>query len=71
MMLVNRVRELRARDRITQQDLADMVGVSRQTIGMIEKEDYAPSVILAIKIAKVFETTVEDVFQVKEGGSKQ
>ncbi|MFT4415862.1 helix-turn-helix transcriptional regulator [Fredinandcohnia humi] len=67
MMLVNRVRELRARYRMTQQDLADKIGVSRQTIGMIEKEDYAPSVTLALKIAKVFETTVEDVFQIDEG----
>ncbi|WP_455931119.1 helix-turn-helix transcriptional regulator [Priestia aryabhattai] len=66
-MLENRVRELRARFRWTQQDLADSVGITRQTVGLIEKGDYAPSVALALKIAKSFNVSVEDVFYLKEG----
>lgn len=62
VMLENRVRELRARFRWTQQDLADAVGVTRQTIGLIEKGDYSPSVTMALKIAAAFQVTVEDVF---------
>ena len=48
-MLENRVRELRARFRWTQKDLADAIGVTRQTIGLIEKGDYSPSVTMALK----------------------
>ncbi|MFS0673693.1 helix-turn-helix transcriptional regulator [Ornithinibacillus sp. 179-J 7C1 HS] len=62
MMLKNSVRELRARYRLTQQDLADKIGVSRQTIGLIEKGDYAPSVTLALKMANVFQVPVEQIF---------
>mgnify|MGYP001222839201 FL=1 len=61
-MLENSVRELRARFRMTQTDLAKSVGITRQTVGLIEKGDYAPSVVLALKIAQTFETTVEEVF---------
>lgn len=64
-MLENRVRELRARFRWTQQDLADAIGVTRQTIGLIEKGDYSPSVTMALKIATAFQLTVEDVFYLK------
>ncbi|WP_309119536.1 helix-turn-helix transcriptional regulator [Paenibacillus sp.] len=66
MMLENRVRELRARYKWTQQDLADAVGATRQTIGLIEKGDYAPSVTLALKISKAFRVPVEDIFFIKE-----
>ncbi len=65
-MLENRVRELRARYKWTQQDLADAVGATRQTIGLIEKGDYAPSVTLALKISKAFRVPVEDIFFIKE-----
>ncbi|UII56436.1 helix-turn-helix transcriptional regulator [Cytobacillus spongiae] len=61
-MLKNRVRELRARFRFTQQDLADNIKVSRQTIGLIEKGDYAPSITLALKMAEVFQVSVEEIF---------
>lgn len=61
-MLKNSVRELRARYRLTQQDLADKIDVSRQTIGLIEKGDYAPSVTLALKMANVFQVPVEQIF---------
>jgi len=65
-MLENSVRELRARFRMTQTDLAKNIGITRQTVGLIEKGDYAPSVVLAIKIAQTFETSVEEVFRIKE-----
>ena len=47
---------------MTQQDLADRVGVSRQTIAAIEKEKYSPTLELAFKIAQVFEKSLEEVF---------
>ncbi|TYR74184.1 helix-turn-helix transcriptional regulator [Rossellomorea vietnamensis] len=64
-MLKNSVRELRARFRLTQQDLAECVGVTRQTIGLIEKGDYAPSITLALKIAHVFAVPVEEIFRLE------
>ncbi|MGM0845664.1 MAG: helix-turn-helix transcriptional regulator [Bacillota bacterium] len=64
-MLNNSVRELRARFRMTQQDLAESVGVTRQTIGLIEKGDYAPSITLALKIAHVFDVPVEEIFRLE------
>ena len=66
MPLYNRLKELRARKNINQQELGKLVGASRQTISLIERGDYSPSVTLAIKIAKVFEVTVEEVFQYEE-----
>lgn len=64
-MLKNSVREFRARFRFSQQDLADKIGVTRQTIGLIEKGDYAPSITLALKIAAAFEVPVEEVFRLE------
>lgn len=61
-MLKNRVRELRARFQFTQGELGKRVGVTRQTIAFIEKGEFAPSVILALKIAQQFEVAVEEVF---------
>ncbi|MBM7097460.1 helix-turn-helix transcriptional regulator [Bacillus sp. H-16] len=61
-MLRNRVKELRARFSLTQTDLANRIGVTRQTIGLIEKGDYAPSITLAIKMAKTFDTSIDEVF---------
>jgi putative transcriptional regulator len=61
-MLKNSVRELRARYRLTQQDLAEKIEVSRQTIGLIEKGDYAPSITLALRMANVFQVPVEQIF---------
>lgn len=61
-MLRNRIRELRARHHLTQSELARLIGVTRQTIGFMEKGDYAPSVVLALKIAKVFQIPVEEIF---------
>ncbi|MCC5865550.1 MAG: helix-turn-helix transcriptional regulator [Wenzhouxiangella sp.] len=59
----NRVRDLRyERDRMTQQDLAEAVGVSRQTIIAIENGRYSPSLEVALKIARVFGEPVESIF---------
>ncbi len=62
----NNLRVLRAMKRITQEDLALNLGVTRQTIHAIENDKYNPSLELAFKIAKFFETTIEGVFLYKE-----
>jgi putative transcriptional regulator len=65
--LNNHVRKLRFEyGRMTQQQLADKVGVTRQTIIAIEAGNYAPSLPLAFRIARTFGVTVEDVFQYDE-----
>jgi len=61
--VTNSIRELRSRgDGMTQQDLAERVGVSRQTIVAIEKAKYSPTLELAFKIARVLDEPVERVF---------
>ena len=60
--LQNRVKELRARFNLTQEMLAVQVGVTRQTIASIEKGDYTPSLLLALKICEVFHSKMEDIF---------
>jgi DNA-binding XRE family transcriptional regulator len=62
----NRIEELRAAAGISRQDLADAVGVHYQTIGYIERGEYSPSLVLALQIAKVLGTSVEDVFHLDE-----
>lgn len=62
----NRLRVERAEIRISQAELADRVGVSRQTIHAIEGGDYSPSVVLALKIAHVFGKSVEQIFQLED-----
>lgn len=66
MPLYNRLREFRNQQGINQSDLGRLVGVSRQTISMIERGDYSPSVTLALKIARYFGTTVEVIFTYEE-----
>ncbi|UWO26970.1 helix-turn-helix transcriptional regulator [Marvinbryantia formatexigens DSM 14469] len=51
---------------MTQQELADLVGVSRQTIMQLERNRYNPSMLLAYSIAKVFDVTIEDLFDFSE-----
>lgn len=58
----NRVNELRKQKGITQADFAKMLGVSRMTVSSIETGRFDPSIMLAYKIAKVFDLTIEDVF---------
>ena len=53
--------------RMTQQELADLVGVSRQTVMQLERNRYNPSMLLAYSIARVFDVTIEDLFDFKEG----
>ena len=69
MKLNNRLKEYRARLGVNQQDFGKMTGVSRQSISLIERGDYSPSVTLALKIAKVLNVSVEDVFYLT-GGKK-
>lgn len=63
----NRIRIERAERRMTQQQLAEAVGVSRQTVNAIEAGKFIPSTLLALKIARLFEKPVEAVFQLEEG----
>lgn len=58
----NRIKELRARYNLTQEDLAKKVNVRRETIVFLEKNKYNPSLKLAYDISKIFESKIEDVF---------
>jgi putative transcriptional regulator len=60
--MYNRIRELRAKDQLTQDELARKVGVRRETIVFLEKGKYNPSLKLAYSIAKVFNLPIEEVF---------
>lgn len=66
-ILKNRLKELRARDGVNQTQMAKLAGVSRQTISLIERGEYTPSIVIAMKIAKVFREPVENVFSLVEG----
>jgi putative transcriptional regulator len=66
MQIVNTVREVRkAHGDLTQQQLADAVGVTRQTIIALEKGAYNPSLLLALQLAEVLQTNVESLFTLK------
>lgn len=65
-MIKTRIREYRARYDMSQEDLAKKAGVRRETIGFLEKGKYNPSLVLAWKIAKIFNTTIEDIFTIEE-----
>ncbi|KAA1036606.1 helix-turn-helix transcriptional regulator [Macrococcus equipercicus] len=62
----NRLKELRARDGFNQTELAKRAGVSRQTISLIERDGFMPSLLTAVRIARIFEEQIEDVFIFKE-----
>ena len=64
--MINIVRNERLRRDLTQQDLANQVGVSRQTINSIEAARYVPSTVLALKLAAVFEMSVNELFELEE-----
>lgn len=65
--LKNQIKVYRAMNDWTQEELANIVGVTRKTINTIENGKFIPSAYLAIKIAKAFGVTVEDVFEIDEG----
>jgi putative transcriptional regulator len=62
----NNLKVHRAIHNLTQQDLADKIQVSRQTINTIEKGKYVPSALLVLKLAAVLETTVHEIFEIEE-----
>ncbi|MBI5044555.1 MAG: helix-turn-helix transcriptional regulator [Candidatus Levybacteria bacterium] len=64
--VTNHLQECRVEKNITQEKLAKSIGVTRQTIIAIEKGNYTPSVLLALKIAKYFDTTVEKLFTIEK-----
>lgn len=57
-----RLRELRARDKLNQTQLAKMAKVSRQTISLIEREEYIPSLLIAKRMANIFNEPIENIF---------
>lgn len=66
-----KVKELRTAARMTQQQLADLVHVSSRTIISIEKEQYSPSLMLAYRIAQVFDVTVEELCCLQENKEQE
>ena len=64
--MINHLKLERARHNLTQQQLSESVGVSRQSINSIEKNRYVPSTILALKIAKQLNTSIENIFELEE-----
>jgi putative transcriptional regulator len=58
----NRIKVLRAEKNLTQEELADIIGVSRQTINAIEKEKFDPSLPTAFRISKLFNLKIEEIF---------
>ena len=70
MPLYNRLKEHRARLGVNQAELGNLAGVSRQTISLIERGDYSPSVTLVLKLARILSVTVEDIFAYEEEETK-
>ena len=60
--VTNTVQKLRMNRGLTQEELAERAGVSRQTVIAIERGNYTPSVLLALKLARIFKVPVEDIF---------
>lgn len=66
-VLDNNIAKFRAKHKLSQQELADAIGVSRKTISTVETGRFTPSVVIALSIAQYFETTVESLFYFDEG----
>ena len=64
--VANRIEELRTISGLSRQELAEQVGVHYQTIGYIERGEYSPSLVLALRIASVLEARVEEIFWLDE-----
>jgi putative transcriptional regulator len=69
--LKNCLEEMRKGRGLTQEQLADMLEVSRQTVSSLESGRYNPSIVLAMRIARLFDTTVENVFIYEEGSENE
>jgi putative transcriptional regulator len=67
--LQNHLKVERARRNLTQEQLADLVGVTRKTINSIETRRFVPSTLLALKLARFFRVRVEDLFEIEVNGS--
>ncbi len=63
--LDNNIAKLRSKQKISQQELADAIGVSRKTISTVETGRFTPSVVIALKIARYFEVPVEKIFELE------
>lgn len=70
MPLLNSLKEHRARLGVNQAELGKLAGVSRQTISLIERGDYSPSVTLGLKLARIFSVSVEEIFTYIEEGEE-
>jgi putative transcriptional regulator len=66
LIIKTRIKELRARYNLTQDELADMVGVTRQTMLYLEKGKYNPSLLLAYKVAKALKSNIDEVFSIED-----
>ena len=66
MIVKTRIKEYRAKHNMKQDELANLVGVRRETIYHLEKGRYNPSLVLAYSIAKIFEVTIEEIFEIIE-----
>ena len=66
MIIKTKIKELRARLNLTQDELAEKVGVTRQTLLYLEKGKYNPSLVLAYKVAGVLKSTIEEVFTIED-----
>ncbi|MGA0866745.1 MAG: helix-turn-helix transcriptional regulator [Candidatus Nanopelagicaceae bacterium] len=64
-LVANRVEEVRTENNISRQELAEQVGVHYQTIGYIERGEYSPSLVLALKIAEALDSSIEDLFWIE------
>lgn len=65
-IIKTRIKELRARHNLTQDELADRVGVTRQTMLYLEKGRYNPSLLLAYRVAQVLQSSIDEVFMIEE-----
>lgn len=63
----NNIKVQRAIHNLTQQDLAERIGVSRQTINALEAGRYVPSTVLALKLSRLFDKSVNEIFDLEEG----
>lgn len=66
MIIHNKVKEYRLKQNITQEDLAEILGVSRQTVIAIEKGNYTPSLMLGLQLAEFFKVEVKNLFFLKK-----